>query len=487
MIVKKAVRDQVYTIETYLKYVNDGDICETADVQRLAGNFDKREVNEIIYTTLTGDHIPELILAECKEDNRTYIADGLQRTTMLKWFKNGYRITSAIDNPVVAYMAKKRDENGNIIKNERGQVEYEEANFDIRNKTIDDLPDELKKEFNDFQLRVVIHENCTMKRISELIKRYNYQKAMTPSQKAFTYMDNFAIKTRDISNNKFFVECEGYTEKEKINGTIERVITESIMHIFHFDNWKTSPRSICEYLNKYANEKEFEFFDDLTKRLGNVITPEFNNIFVSKNSFVWFKLFYLFIQFGIGDERFPEFLYEFNNRLKDKIVDGIEYKNMDNITYAKLDRENGTKDRVLVSAKIRILEKLMREYFGVCDSDISKDIIIEEFISENLSMDIETVREDMDVYNETLDNIAFKTIKYGSKLLEDSNRPSLLAMIAYSYKKDKDLDEWMMEYALKNDTYDTDQKRNYLHMKKDFEDFIKNKEEKQKTGDVNKK
>lgn len=244
MIVKKAVRDQVYTIETYLKYVNDGDICETADVQRLAGNFDKREVNEIIYTTLTGDHIPELILAECKEDNRTYIADGLQRTTMLKWFKNGYRITSAIDNPVVAYMAKKRDENGNIIKNERGQVEYEEANFDIRNKTIDDLPDELKKEFNDFQLRVVIHENCTMKRISELIKRYNYQKAMTPSQKAFTYMDNFAIKTRDISNNKFFVECEGYTEKEKINGTIERVITESIMHIFHFDNWKTSPSTV---------------------------------------------------------------------------------------------------------------------------------------------------------------------------------------------------------------------------------------------------
>ena len=48
-------------------------------------------------------------------------------------------------------------------------------------------------------------------------------------------------------------------------------------------------------------------------------------------------------------------------------------------------------------------------------------------------------------------------------------------MIAYSYKEDIDLDEWMTEYAKNNNTYFTDQRKNYLHMREDLERFIKNK------------
>ena len=168
-MVKKTVRDLTYALETYLRYVQGGDICENADVQRLAGNFDTREVNELVYTTLTGDHIPELILAECNEDGLTYIVDGLQRTSMLKLFRYGnHKITSAIDNSIVEYSRKRRDKDGNLLKNERNQIEYEDATFNIKNKSYDMLPEELKKEFNDFQIRIVVHEDCTKKRISEL-------------------------------------------------------------------------------------------------------------------------------------------------------------------------------------------------------------------------------------------------------------------------------------------------------------------------------
>lgn len=42
-------------------------------------------------------------------------------------------------------------------------------------------------------------------------------------------------------------------------------------------------------------------------------------------------------------------------------------------------------------------------------------------------------------------------------------------MMVYSYKEDKDLDDWMSEYAKDNNTYFMDQTRNFLHMKQDFE------------------
>ena len=473
-MIKKVVRDQTYSIATYLKRVNDGDICENADVQRLAGNFDKREINELIYTTLTGDHIPELILAECNEDSHTYITDGLQRTTIMKMFKNGYKLTTAIDNPIVTYMGKKRDSNGNVMKNERGQVEFEEVGFDIRNKTYNDLPEELKKEFDDFQLRVVIHEDCTMKRISELIKRYNYQRPMTVSQKAFTYMDNFAVQVRAISNMRFFIECEGYSEAEKINGTIERVIAESVMCMFHLNNWKKSPKSVCAYLNKFSNNEEFNKFTEVIERLGKIYTPEFNNIFTSKNSFIWFRVFNEFTKYGWDDDRFSEFINLFNRVLKNKIVTTVKYKDMKNVTYSKLDKETGTKDTSLINAKLDILDYLMREYFDNQDTEDKSDINL-KFIAENLDMEVDDFREDMDFYEETLDSLLNTTIKDGSKLLDKQNRLSLLAMVVFSFKEDIDLDGWLTDYAAHNNTYYLDQKRNFLHMQEDFKCYITNK------------
>ena len=56
-------------------------------------------------------------------------------------------------------------------------------------------------------------------------------------------------------------------------------------------------------------------------------------------------------------------------------------------------------------------------------------------------------------------------VKIDSKLRNEENRFSLLAMMVYSYKEDKDLDEWMTEYARRNNTYFIDQKKNFLHMK----------------------
>ena len=46
-------------------------------------------------------------------------------------------------------------------------------------------------------------------------------------------------------------------------------------------------------------------------------------------------------------------------------------------------------------------------------------------------------------------------------------------MVAYSYKNDVDLDDWLEDYAAKNNTYHVDQRKNYSHMVNDFKQYQK--------------
>ena len=65
------------------------------------------------------------------------------------------------------------------------------------------------------------------------------------------------------------------------------------------------------------------------------------------------------------------------------------------------------------------------------------------------------------------------TIRDRSKLLDTTNHLSLLAMVAYSYKNDVDLDDWLEDYAAKNNTYHVDQRKNFSHMVNDFKQYQK--------------
>ena len=67
-----------------------------------------------------------------------------------------------------------------------------------------------------------------------------------------------------------------------------------------------------------------------------------------------------------------------------------------------------------------------------------------------------------------LKDLENNTIRDGSRLLEVANNLSLLGMVAYSYKNDVDLDDWLEEYAANNNTYYMDQRKNYSHMVNDF-------------------
>lgn len=450
-------RKQTYTLDMYLKKNRKGDIDNNADVQR---NFvwNNEQINELIVTVLTDDYIPPIILGE-ESNSRLHIVDGGQRTAALIKYRYGnHKITASIENSIIHYKKKVVGEDGKII--------YEDAVFDIKNKTFEKLPDELKEKFDEYQIETVIHESCDSFIISRYIKRYNNHVAMNTEQKAFTYIDKYASRIRDILNSRFFIECNNYSEKDKTKGVVERIVVEAMMCMNHFDNWKTQPKPACKYLNDHATEEEFDIFTDNLHRLEKIITKDIKNIFNKKDSFIFLTLFDKFARLGLDDEKFAEFLREFQYKLR-----SIK-RNDKKLLFDEIDKDASTKDKQVITDKLYMLENMMLEFLHI-DNDNSSQSNIESFISQNLGINIEAIQTDMDFYNESLNELLDNTVKIDSKLRNEENRFSLLAMMVYSYKEDKDLDEWMTEYARRNNTYFIDQKKNFLHMKNDFEKYLK--------------
>ncbi len=448
-------RKQTYTLEMYLKKMKDGDIDNSADVQRRFV-WKPEQINGLIRTVLLDDYIPPIILGE-EDSTQLHIADGGQRSAALNWFRYGnYKITSSIEDSVIRYKRK--------IKDEYGKVKWEDAEFDIKNKTYEMLPSELKKDFDEYQIETVIHEHCDRKKISKYIKIYNQQAPMSVSQKAYTYIYNFAEYINSILENKFFIDYSSFTESEKIKGITERTVLETVMCMFHINKWKKQTKQIAQYLNESSSKEEFEKLNDNLHRLENIVTEDVKDLFDSKNSFIWLTLFNRFIELGVDDTEFLKFLYAFKNGLKDRTVDGQAFEDIDKI--------KSTKDKTVILKKLHVLEMLMMEFLHI-EKDKEEQTNIESFISENLSLNKEEVKSDMVLYNESLDVLLENTVKVDSKLRHEQNRPSLLAMMAYSYKEDKDLDEWMEDYAKNNNTYFMDQKRNFLYMKNDFDQYCR--------------
>ena len=81
-----------------------------------------------------------------------------------------------------------------------------------------------------------------------------------------------------------------------------------------------------------------------------------------------------------------------------------------------------------------------------------------------------SIRIYMEICLKDLEN---NTIRDDSKLLDIANRLSLIAMVAYSYKNDVDLDDWLEDYVAKNNMYYPDQHKNYLHMISSLQQFQK--------------
>ncbi len=442
-------RKKTFTMLQYTENVNDGYISNNFKTQR----FPKWKpiVDGLAVTILNDDYIAPIILAE-NEDGQTQIVDGGSRTAAYMMIRYGnYKIKSSVEDPIIKYKSMSKDE--------KGKVAWTDATFDIRNKTYEQFPKELQKAFDEYQVETVIHE-CNTETVAKYLRRYNIHTGMNANEKMFIYLPNFADEVREITNRNFFVHNSAFTDSEKEKGLLERVVSESVMTMFYFDKWNKNGKKLASFLNNNAKKKDFEVLNSNIERLENIITEETKSLFNNKNSFIWFTFFNQFTKLGLDDSKFAEFLHNFVNGLRNTPVDGKFFDTVDEL--------GSTKDKLIIKEKLHILETLMKGYLHIEDTD-NEVINEEEFIAEILELDKETIHNDMDFYKESLKDLKDVAIKDGSKLLQEDNNLSLLAMVVYSYKEDIDLDEWLTEYAKNNNTYFKDQKKNYLHMVKDLE------------------
>ena len=433
----------------YLENVKDGYISNDADTQRVPEW--KAIVDGLAVTVLTDDYVPVIILAE--EDNgQIHIVDGGSRTAAFRMIRYGnHKIKSSVENPIIQYKAMSKDENGKTV--------WEDAEFDIRNKTFDQFPKELQKKFDEYQVDTVVHEHCNKEKIAMYIKRYNEHKAMNANQKMFVYLPTFAEKIRDISKRNFFINNCVINDNEKDKGMLERVISETVMNMFHFEKWNKNGKKIATYLNENASEDEFNKLDNNLERLENVVTDTTKTLFNSKDCFIWLTLFEKFTQYGLDDAKFGEFL--------DAFVGGLRNKSVDGKTFDTADEKGSTKDKSVIVDKLHILETLMKEFLHIEEVEEVKDIL--KFVKKNVNPYI--TEEDIELYSDILDGLTLE-VDNNTKLLNEDNRPSLLALVGYACKNDIDLDDWIKQWFISNTTYLLDQRKNYEIMKDNLSKYM---------------
>lgn len=447
-------RKQVYTMEQYTKNVSEGYITNDADTQRNPAW--KPIVDGLAVTILTDDYIPPIILAE-EESGQIHIVDGGSRTAAFKMIRFGnHKIKSSVENPIIPY--KK------LVKDENGKTKFEDAEFDIRNKTFEQFPKELQKKFDEYQIDTVIHENCDKDKIAMYMVRYNTRKNFTTNQKQFLYVPKFAEQIRDITSRKFFINNCDIKDGEIEGGILERIAYESVMITNFIDKWNKTGNKNPLYINENATDEQFKKLNENISRLENIVTEDTKVLFNSRDLFIWFTLFDKFTYSGLEDSKFKKFLNAFVDGLRDKKVDGKQFD--------RVDDTGSTKDKANIVAKLHILETLLNEFLHINKEDL-EEVDAFEFIKENVNSDV--LQEDIDFYNDILNDLTLN-VDNNTQLLEEHNIPSLLAIVAYSCKEDINIDDWFVDFFEKNNTYIRNQKENYLKMKTSLEDYIKNVE-----------
>lgn len=354
------IRKQTYSLDQYLKLMKAETIRTDQDCQRLSGQWNANMINELIATVLTDNYILPIILGEETVNGitRQWVIDGLQRSSTLLMFRYANtRITKSLDEYTVTYQRKILDGSGNPKRDEQGEIMWESVEYDIRNKTFDQLPDELKDRFNGYQIEVAIHQDCDTMEISKLVRKYNNHTAMNQAQKAFTYVDSFAREIRNITENRFFLDIYTCNRNDRKNGTLERIVGDMVLLCNYPGMYKKDTKVGFKWLNENGTISDFNSLNGLLTRLTASMenSKEIRKLFNSKHTHIFVTVFKAFTESGKKDTEFGEFLKWFVNGGKETAVDGK--------TWEMLDAERATRDSGVVHGKVDYLVALMEQYF----------------------------------------------------------------------------------------------------------------------------
>ena len=474
-------RTDKYSMYSLLQDKKNGDVNCNYILQREPFQWTTEEANRYFCRILSNLPIPEIILCEQKKKGLTisHLIDGLQRLSYAEAFKeNRIKIGSAgAERHLIQYRDYVLDDNGNRVLDEDGLPKYEMKIFDVIGKYYKDLPDELKKRFNNFNINVTKFFDCTDEQIADHIRDYNNHASMNKEQGGFL---NVSAQTagyiKNISQkNTFFKNCGKFTDNNVIKGKLERVVAESIMLMFFRDSWKAKLDTIYKYVDENATEQQFlklnSHFNRLELALGED-NKDLKLLLTPTTMPMWIAVFDKFTTYNMDDSNFVDFLNAYNTELKDKEIDGVSMADF---------KDQQTKKKATITGKIDLLVKLMNEFLHIDITETNSTEVENDNTEENEQDNTEEsilsfVRENANS-NATNDDVDFYTDMVEDCVKIDAPvykfcKMALIALMAYACQKeqDQDFESWIKNYKTSN--FSQSQKTNYLYLKRDFDKFM---------------
>lgn len=505
------MKTRVFSVANIDSRLATGYIRDDHPLQRLSEQHTTTVRDNIIASAIADRYIPEVIICEQRiregsDENWFWLIDGKQRWTELAMFRrNQIKLGKNIDEPIVTY--RKIDPETHAVIHET---------FDIRGKRYSDLPQELREQYDSFEIQGRIFLDCTDADIELYIKKFNNFKLMTIAQKGITHIGTeYASIAKKMAAHDFFREVGRFTFKEGRSGAIERVIVESAMLINFPDAWVKSHEKLCDYMRENATVASFDKLEKYMDRLENVLSDgAYDEYFNCKNAAIYFALFDLFQKTGEPDERFADFLTALDG-MTEISVDGDTLASVFDMVKGGTGSKWSTKDKTYIHKMLHVLEGLMSRYLG-CQikeketvkhhekkfdelveclkaSDISAfaedpetvvgnylsiryqkdpDTSLQEFV-ESIVMP-ETEIEDFELCVAILENWTLE-ISNSNPVLQNGNIASLLAIVNYAV--DADIDETAKEWFVRftenvmasNARFGSDQAENYKNMRSRLE------------------
>ena len=485
-LISEKTKDTSYSLASISKKLRSYQIRDNHVLQRSSGQWNSKTKSELISDILQGRALTQIIISEEIKNGvqMLWLIDGKQRCTNIDdYLHDGFSISKNVKIQEIPYQTQKLDENGNVMLNEEGFPIPEIKIFNIVGKKFSQLPEELQDKFKDYQLPVMLNLNCDKRDIAYDISRFNRCRPMNKAQNGWTGFDeDYAELVDNILKMDFFKpDCpkSSYTITNEKNGALRRMIVEAVMVSEYIEDFQRDFVRNCEFLTDNANENLFiDIYEDIDN-LTDVLTEETAELFNAKNTFLWFGLYNRFKTLNLEISKFSDFMCEFKNSLHNVVIG--EY------SFESLEQKNATKDKSIIKKKMNVLEKLMYDYFDIekieeATKEIEKesdemqvisyeceDLSVLKFVQEMVDENI--TDGDIEVYEDSLIDYTVE-IPHDSKILDTQNMKSMIAICAYSYQMDEDLDKWLIDYVERHDDYAIDQKQNFTYMKNDFNEFF---------------
>ena len=189
MMGRDKTKKDTYMCATLLNMFSRRELRKNHPQQRKADKWKSDARDGFIATAIKHEDVDSIKICEQLVDGKVilWLIDGLQRLTVLEKYKKGiFKLGKNVELPIVYYQRP-----GKTI-DEYGAPVMEDVEFDLREKGYADLPMELKEKFDNYQIDVVKHLDCTDEEIGYHIRRYNRQTSMNHNENSITYMDAIA-------------------------------------------------------------------------------------------------------------------------------------------------------------------------------------------------------------------------------------------------------------------------------------------------------